>query len=756
MVDVHISDFVPARSGPSCCHGKKPNEPNKAEEPREPRATTSARRYVCPMHPEVVEHEPGSCPICGMALEPDVVTSADDEPNAELVEMTRRFWVSAALTLPTFVLAMADMIPGRPLDALIPPATNNLVQLALATPVVLWGGWPFFERGYSSIRTRNLNMFTLIALGTGAAFLFSVFAAFFPGLLPHAVADGGAAPVYFEAAAVIVTLVLLGQVLELRARHATSSAIRGLLGLAPKTARRIAVDGSEQDVPLEEVVVGDRLRVRPGERVPVDGIVIGGRSAVDESMVTGEPIPVDKAVGDAVTGGTLNASGTLLLEASRVGADTVLSRIVALVGQAQRSRAPIQRLADVASSWFVPAVILTSALTAIIWGFFGPEPRLAYAVINAVAVLIIACPCALGLATPMSIMVGIGRGAQAGVLVAEAAALEALEKVDTLVIDKTGTLTEGRPAVGEVIAVTGRTELEVLTLAAAVEKGSEHPLARAVLDAAAERGIAVPTAEGFEALTGRGATARVNGASVAIGNARLMEGLGVDVATVRDHANRLQQTGATTIYVAADRRLAGVIAITDPIRPTAMDALEKLRADGLRVVMLTGDSRITAAHVAKTLGIDRVEAEVLPEDKEAVVRALQARGRVVAMAGDGANDAPALARANVGIAMGNGTDIAMHSAGMTLLDGDLGGLVRARELSRATMANVRQNLWFAFGYNALGVPVAAGLLYPWLGVLLSPMIAGAAMALSSVSVIGNALRLRKVALWSSAPGRGAA
>ena len=477
---------------------------------------------------------------------------------------------------------------------------------------------------------------------------------------------------------------------------------------------------------------------------------------MDESMVTGEPIPVDKAVGDAVTGGTLNASGTLLLEASRVGADTVLSRIVALVGQAQRSRAPIQRLADVASSWFVPAVILTSALTAIIWGFFGPEPRLAYAVINAVAVLIIACPCALGLATPMSIMVGIGRGAQAGVLVAEAAALEALEKVDTLVIDKTGTLTEGRPAVGEVIAVTGRTELEVLTLAAAVEKGSEHPLARAVLDAAAERGIAVPTAEGFDTLTGRGATARVNGASVAIGNARLMEGLGVDVATVRDHANRLQQTGATTIYVAADRRLAGVIAITDPIRPTAMDALEKLRADGLRVVMLTGDSRITAAHVAKTLGIDRVEAEVLPEDKEAVVRALQARGRVVAMAGDGANDAPALARANVGIAMGNGTDIAMHSAGMTLLDGDLGGLVRARELSRATMANVRQNLWFAFGYNALGVPVAAGLLYPWLGVLLSPMIAGAAMALSSVSVIGNALRLRKVALWSSAPGRGAA
>jgi P-type Cu+ transporter len=701
--------------------------------------------YVCPMHPEIVRAEPGSCPICGMALEPRTVTLAD-APSPELADMTRRFWVSAALTLPILALAMSDLVPGAPLHRAVGATALAWIQLALATPVVLWGGLPFFQRGWVSLVTRRLNMFTLIAIGTGAAYLFSVFALLAPGALPHAMRHAGGVPVYFEAAAAIITLVLLGQVLELKARSATSGAIRALLGLAPRTARRLADDGSEADVPLADVQVGDRLRVRPGEKVPVDGTVVEGQSSVDESMISGEPMPVEKTAAARVTGGTVNGTGSFVMRAERVGKDTLLAQIVRMVGEAQRSRAPIQRLADLVSSWFVPLVVVIAALTAIVWGFFGPEPRLAYALVNAVAVLIIACPCALGLATPMSIMVGTGRGAQAGVLVKNAEALEVMEKVDTLVVDKTGTLTEGKPRLASVEAAAGFDEREVLALAAALETASEHPLAAAILAGARDRGVAVPAVEGFASLTGKGVQGAIGGRQVAIGNRALGADLGVDLAALAGRAEELRAEGQTAMYVLVDGALAGLVAVADPIKPSTAGAIRALHAEGLRVVMLTGDSETTARSVARTLGIDEVIAEVLPEEKQAAIERLQREGRVVAMAGDGVNDAPALARAEVGIAMGTGTDVAIESAGVTLVKGDLGGIVRARRLSRATMRNIRQNLFFAFVYNAIGVPVAAGLLYPTFGLLLSPMLASLAMSLSSVSVIGNALRLRRSTL----------
>jgi Cu+-exporting ATPase len=688
-------------------------------------APVEGATYVCPMHPEIVQDQPGSCPICGMALEARL-PSETETANPELADMTRRFWLSAALTLPTFVLAMSNL-PG-----------TGWVQLALATPVVFWGGLPFFRRGWASVLSRNANMFTLIAIGTAAAFGFSVFALLFPGALPNTLSHAGGPPVYFEAAAVIITLVLLGQLLELRARHATSGAIRALLGLTPKTARRVLADGSEVDVRLDQVEAGDQLRVRPGEKVPVDGVVLEGRSSVDESMLTGEPIPVEKAEADVVTAGTLNGTGSFLMEARRVGGDTLLARIVAMVSEAQRSRAPIQRLADVVSSWFVPAVILIAAATSIVWGFFGPEPRFVYALVNAVAVLIIACPCALGLATPMSIMVGVGRGARSGVLIKNAQALELLEKVDTLVIDKTGTLTEGKPTLVDVLPAPGFDESEVLRLAAALENASEHPLAAAIVEGARQRDLPLPRVTDFRSVTGQGVIGTVDGHAVAVGNRRFLgEG---------PIADDRERSGSTRVFVLVDGKLAGTLSIADRIKPSAGAALATLRDAGLRIVMLTGDSRTTAEAVASRLGIQEVFAEVLPGDKAEIVARLVAEGRMVAMAGDGVNDAPALARAHVGIAMGTGTDVAIHSAAVTLVKGDLTGLVRALHLSRAVMKNIRQNLFFAFGYNTLGVPIAAGVMYPAFGWLLSPMIASAAMAFSSVSVIANALRLRKAEL----------
>jgi Cu+-exporting ATPase len=703
--------------------------------------------YVCPMHPEVRQGRPGACPICGMALEPETVTAAEEEANPELIDMMRRFRVGLALTLPVFLLAMGDMLPGRPVERVVGPRLAVWLQLLLSAPVVLWGGWPFFQRGWVSIATRRLNMFTLIALGTAAAFGYSLLATLAPGLIPGAArGHGGGPPVYFEAAAVIVTLVLLGQVLELRARGATTAAIRGLLGLSPKTARRIQADGAETDVALDQVAVGDRLRVRPGEKIPVDGVVLEGASAVDESMVTGEPIPVEKGPGSRVTGGTLNGTGGLVMRAERVGRETLLARIVAMVSEAQRSRAPIQRLADVVSSWFVPVVVLVAALTAIVWGFFGPGPRFAHALVNAVAVLIVACPCALGLATPMSIMVGTGRGARAGVLIKNAEALEILERVDTLVVDKTGTLTEGKPRLATVEASGNFDERTLLRLAAGIEKGSEHPLAAAIVEGARARGVDILDAAEFRALPGRGVTGRVEGRMVVLGNEPLFAGMGVDAASLAARAEALRREGRTVVFVAVDGRLAGLLGVADPIKPSAPDAIRALRGMGVRVVMLTGDEPATAEAVARRLGIDEVHAGVLPDAKGEVVARLQREGRIVAMAGDGINDAPALARAHVGIAMGTGTDIAMHSAGVTLVKGDLSGIVRARRLSRAVMRNIRQNLFFAFVYNALGVPIAAGVLYPVFGMLLSPMIASAAMSFSSVSVVGNALRLRKVRL----------
>jgi len=704
--------------------------------------------YTCPMHPEVRHMGPGACPKCGMALEPRTVTL--EEKNPELDDMTRRFRVSLLFTAPILALMISEFVPGQPLQNLLPHGTLNWLELFLASPVVLWGAWPFFQRGWASVINLHLNMFTLIALGVGTAFSYSVVATVAPGLFPESFRMGGqvavAVAVYFEPAAVIVVLVLLGQVLELRARSRTSAAIRNLLGLAPKTARRIGQDGSEQDVPLEQVVAGDRLRVRPGERIPVDGMVLEGTTTVDESMVTGEPIPVEKMADAKVTGGTVNGTGTVVMKAERVGSDTLLAQIVRMVSEAQRSRAPIQRLADTVSGWFVPIVIVVAVITFIIWSAYGPEPRLAHALVNAVAVLIIACPCALGLATPMSIMVGTGRGAEGGVLIRNAEALEILEDVTTLVVDKTGTLTEGKPKLVTVEPQPGTDAVTLLRLTASLEHVSEHPLAAAIVAGARERNVSIADVKDFESVTGKGVTGTVDGRTVAIGNLRHLETLGVDPGPLRGKADALRRDGQTVMFVVVDGKPAGLVGVADPVKETTREAIEALRRDGIKVVMLTGDNRTTAEAVAKAVGIDQVEADVLPDQKAAVVKRLQESGERVAMAGDGINDAPALAQADVGIAMGTGTDVAMESAGITLVKGDLRGIVRARRLSRATMGNIRQNLFFAFLYNVLGVPIAAGVLYPFVGLLLSPMIASAAMTFSSVSVIGNALRLRRVTL----------
>jgi len=698
--------------------------------------------YTCPMHPEVVQDHPGNCPKCGMTLEARTVATQED--TTELDTMTRRFWVSTMLALPVFVLAMvADLAPTW-LPSGILMKTVQWVEFALATPVVLWGGWPFFVRGWKSVVTWNLNMFTLIGLGVAVAWTYSIVALLLPQVFPPAMQrEGGTVPVYFEAAAVITALVLLGQVLELRARSRTNAAIKLLLGLAPKTARVVRDDGSEEDIPLEQVKPGDRLRVRPGEKVPVDGVVTEGSSAVDESMVTGEPIPVEKTAGERLIGATVNGTGSLLMRAESVGSDTLLAQIVRMVGEAQRSRAPIQKLADIVAGYFVPAVVLIAGITFIVWGVWGPEPRLAHAVINAVAVLIIACPCALGLATPMSIMVGTGKGATLGVLIKNAEALEIMEKIDTLVVDKTGTLTEGKPKLVSLTAVNGFSETDVLHLGASLERASEHPLAEAIVRGARDRDIAPSPTEDFESLTGKGVTGKVEGRSVALGNVKLLEGLGIDPAGLRQAAEAGRAEGQTVMFVAVDGRAAGLIGVADPIKDSTPEAIHNLHEEGVLVVMLTGDSRTTAEAVASRLGIDRVEAEVMPDQKAEIVKKLQAEGRIVAMAGDGINDAPALAQSHVGIAMGTGTDVAMESAGVTLVKGDLRGIVRARRLSRKVMRNIRENLFFAFVYNSLGVPVAAGVLYPLFGLLLSPMIAAAAMSFSSVSVIGNSLRLRK-------------
>jgi heavy metal translocating P-type ATPase len=700
--------------------------------------------YTCPMHPQIRQIGPGNCPICGMTLEP-LVASTEAEPNAELIDMTRRFWIGLALAAPVLVLEMGGHLFN--LHHLLAPQASNWLQLILATPVVLWAGWPFFVRGARSLVTRNLNMFTLIAMGTGVAWIYSVAATFAPSLFPPAFRNiDGSVPIYFEAAAVITVLVLLGQVLELRAREQTGGAIRALLDLAPKMATRINADGSDEEVVLDLVKVGERLRVRPGEKVPVDGELVEGRSSVDESMVTGESMPVTKIAGDRVIGGTLNQTGGFVMRAEKVGRDTVLSRIVEMVASAQRSRAPIQRLADQVAGWFVPAVILIAVIAFLAWAIWGPEPRMTYGLVAAVSVLIIACPCALGLATPMSIMVGVGRGAQSGVLIKSAEALERLEKIDTLVVDKTGTLTEGKPRVTAILAVTGISEEDLLATAASLERASEHPLAFAIVQAAAERGLALKGATDFDSPVGKGVIGRVEGNVVAIGNRRYLVELGVDATPLDSDAERLREDGATAIFVAIDGRISGVIGIADPIKATTDAALKSLREDGVDVVMLTGDNWTTARAVAKRLGIGEIEAEILPEDKSKVVTSLREAGRIVAMAGDGVNDAPALAAADVGIAMGTGTDVAIESAGVTLLKGDLGGIVRGRRLSKTTMRNIRENLFFAFIYNAAGVPIAAGALYPIFGLLLSPTIAAAAMTLSSVSVVVNSLRLKQARL----------
>jgi Cu+-exporting ATPase len=700
--------------------------------------------YTCPMHPQIRQVGPGACPICGMALEPATVT-ADAGPNPELADMSRRFWIGLALAAPVFALEMGGHLTG--LMMMLDRQVSNGIQLALATPVVLWAGWPFFVRGWTSIVTRRLNMFTLIAMGVGVAWTYSLVAALRPGLFPPAFRDAsGAVPVYFEAAAVITVLVLLGQVLELRARERTGGAIKALLNLAPKTARRIRADGTDEEVTLDLIQVGDRLRVRPGEKVPVDGELTEGRASIDESLVTGESMPVTKEAGAKVIAGAINKTGAFVMRAEKVGADTLLSRIVQMVADAQRSRAPIQRMADQVSGWFVPAVIAAAAVAFAAWALVGPEPRLSYALVAAVSVLIIACPCALGLATPMSIMVGVGRGAQAGVLIKDAEALERLEKIDTLVVDKTGTLTEGRPAVTDILPAPGFDEAELLRLAASLERSSEHPLADAILRAATERGLKLSEASEFDSPVGKGVLGVVDGQRIVLGGARLMREQGVDTTSLQGEAERLGGQGTTALFATIDGRLAGLLGVADPIKPTTLEAVRALQAQGVRLVMMTGDNRATAQAVAQRLGIDEVEAEVLPEDKAKVVQRLRAEGRAVAMAGDGVNDAPALAAAEVGIAMGAGADVAIESAGVTLLKGDLVGIVRARRLSRAVMRNIRQNLMFAFIYNVAGVPVAAGVLYPSLKLLLSPQIAAAAMALSSFSVIANALRLRAVKL----------
>ncbi len=709
-------------------------------------APPAAATFTCPMHPEIVRAGPGDCPLCGMALEPRM-PSVSDGPNAEQVDLTRRFRASVVLTAPLLFLGMSDMLPGRSLMHGLAPRNLLWLQLLLASPVVLGGGWPFFQRGWASVRHRSLNMFTLISLGTGSAFVFSLVSLLAPGWLPVNVRVHGAGPVYFEASAVIVTLVLFGQLLELRARSATSGAIRALLRLSPRTARRVRSDGSDEDVAIDEIRPGDSLRVRPGERVPTDGLVLEGTSAIDESMLTGESLPVAKAPGRRVIGGTVNGTGVLLMRAERVGADTVLSQIVAMVGQAQRSRAPIQRLADAVAAWFVPAVAVVAIGTAIVWGVWGPEPRLAYAVVNSVAVLIIACPCALGLATPMSVMVGLGRGAQMGVLFKQAEALEVLEKVDVLVVDKTGTLTEGKPRVVTLVPVAGVSdEAQLVFLAASLERGSEHPLAGAMVAAAVARGIGPGNATDVQAFPGRGIAGTVDGRHVIVGSSGLFDERGLQLGDLAAHADDLRGQGQTVVLVAVDGRLAGLVGIADPIKESTPEAIRLLHEAGVRVIMLTGDGRATARAVANSLGLDGLEAEVLPAQKAAVIKTLQAAGHVVAMAGDGVNDAPALAQADVGIAMGAGTDVAIESAGVTLLEGDLRGIARARRLSHATMRNIRQNLFAAFVYNSLGVPIAAGVLYPFFGALLSPMLASAAMSASSVSVIANALRLRRVPL----------
>jgi Cu+-exporting ATPase len=753
LVDPHTTSHRQQHAGrpyyfcSAGCQAKFADNPAKFLAPSDsapPQAVPEGTIYTCPMHPQIRQLGPGSCPICGMALEPELVTAAS-APNPELIDMTRRFWLGLALALPVVVLEMGGHLAN--LHMFIGPKLSNWLQFVLATPVVLWAGWPFFVRAWQSLVTRNLNMFTLIAMGTGVAWVYSAVAILFPGLFPPAFrGPDGTVAVYFEAAAVITVLVLLGQVLELRAREQTSGAIRALLNLAPKTARRVRADGSDEEVSLDAIAVGDRLRVRPGDKIPVDGVTIEGRSAIDESMVTGESMPVTKEVGAKVIAGTLNTTGGFVMRAEKVGRDTLLAQIVHMVASAQRSRAPIQRLADQVAGWFVPAVILFAITAFVAWATFGPEPRYAYGLVAAVTVLIIACPCALGLATPMSIMVGVGRGAQAGVLIKNAEALERMEKVDTLVVDKTGTLTEGKPKVAAVVPATGFEESEMLRLAASVEQASEHPLAAAVVAAAQERGLAPSQVSEFDSPTGKGAVGIVDGRRVRLGNAKFLHELGIDTADLDGEAERLRADGATAIFLAIDRKIAAVIAVADPIKPTTPKALELLAQDGVSVVMLTGDNRTTAQAVARHLGIENVEAEVLPDQKSAVVEKLRQQGRVVAMAGDGVNDAPALATADVGIAMGTGTDVAIESAGITLLKGDLMGIVRARRLSAATMRNIRQNLFFAFVYNAAGVPIAAGALYPMFGILLSPVIAAAAMALSSVSVVGNSLRLRRLQL----------
>jgi len=712
----------------------------------QPRPMPKGTQYTCPMHPEIIRDKPGSCPKCGMALEPMGVPTGDEGPNPELVDFTRRFWVSAALSVPLLIIAMAPML-GLTLESLVEDRTKVWIELVLASPVVLWAALPFFHRGWESLVNRSPNMWTLISLGVGAAYLYSVVATLFPDIFPHQFrGHGGTLPVYFEASAVIVALVFLGQVLELRAREKTGSAIRALLDLAPKTARLIGADGSESDVPLDAVKAGDRLRIRPGDAVPVDGTVLDGRSSIDESMITGEPLPVEKVEGDALTGGTLNKNGSLILRAERIGAETTLARIVELVAKAQRSRAPIQGLADRVSFYFVPAVVLVAIAAFIAWAVFGPEPSLIFAIVSAVSVLIIACPCALGLATPMSIMTATGRGAHAGVLIKEAAALERFASVDTLIVDKTGTLTEGRPRLTDVVAAEGLSDNELLALAAALEKGSEHPLAEAIVGGAGERGLTIADAGDFEAVTGKGVSGTVSGRKVALGNAAMMADLGIDTASVSAKAETLQAGGKTVMFVAVGKTLAGIVAVADPVKATTAEAIRALHDSGLRIVMATGDNERTANAIARSLGIDEVRAGLLPEQKAALVDELRANGKGVAMAGDGVNDAPALAAADVGIAMGTGADVAVESAGITLVKGDLNGIVRARTLARATIGNIRQNLFFAFLYNVLGVPVAAGVLYPLTGTLLSPMLAAAAMSLSSVSVIANALRLRTLKL----------
>jgi P-type Cu+ transporter len=717
-----------------------------ALEPDVPPTPAMRIEYTCPMHPQIVRPGPGSCPICGMALEPRTVSLGDEE-NPELRDMRRRFWISSALAIPVLILTMADSLPGHPIEAFASSRTQTWIEFALATPVVLWGGWPFFVRAWNSLVHRSLNMFTLIGLGVGVAYAYSVVATLFPGIFPDSFrGPGGVVAPYFEAAAVIVALVLLGQVLELKARSQTGAAIKALLGLAPKTARLVRKDGTELDIPLEQVAPGDSLRVRPGEKIPADGIVIDGSSSVDESMISGEPTPVEKQSGARVTGATVNGTGTLVMRAERVGPETLLAQIVRMVSEAQRSRAPIQKLADVVAGFFVPIVVGAAAVTFLVWAFWGPAPRMAHAVVNAVAVLIIACPCALGLATPMSIMVATGKGATLGVLFKNAEAIELLRKVDTLVVDKTGTLTEGKPKLVSVEALNGFDSARLLRLAASLERASEHPLAAAIVKGAEEGGIALAPTEAFESLTGRGARGRVDNTQIALGNRKLLEELGVDPGAAAQQAETMRADGQTVMFVVAEKQLVGLLGVADPIKETTSEALRQLHKDGIRIVMLTGDSNTTAQSVARKLQIDDVVAEVLPQDKAALVKRLQGEGRIVAMAGDGINDAPALAQAQVGIAMGTGTDVAVQSAGVTLVKGDLRGIVRARSLSRATMSNIRQNLFFAFVYNSIGIPIAAGVLYPFFGLLLSPMIAAAAMSFSSVSVIANALRLRGVKL----------